>query len=77
MSAKLLTSKKFPNRIIPRRIVRPCDHGLRMAVIDLETQLGSVEAFNRLIATAERLKNKIDKGDVQAQNPIYATSIKG
>lgn len=59
----------------PRRIMRPCDYGLRRAVNDLETQLGTIEAYNRLAAAAHALKARIDAGDVKAQNPIFAASL--
>jgi len=61
----------------PKRIMRPCDWGLINATDALETQLGSIEAYNRLVAAAEKLKAKIDRGEAKPQNPIYATSVKG
>jgi hypothetical protein len=62
---------------LPKRIMRPCDWGLVSVTMNLETQLGTIEAYNRLIDAAEKLKAKIDRGDALAQNPIYAKSIKG
>lgn len=58
----------------PKPIVRPCDWSLKGAVISLETQLGTIEAYNRLATAAAELKAKIDAGQAQAQNPIFAVS---
>jgi len=68
---KLVTKHNL--RKTPKPIVRPCEWGLYGSVTDLETQLGSIEAYNMLIKYAEKLKRKIDSGKGQAQNPIYAT----
>jgi len=57
----------------PRPILRPCDYGLRLAVADLETQCGSIEAYVRLCSAAAALKEKIDAGQARPQNPCYAT----
>ncbi len=64
-------------RDIPRPIVRPCDYALELAVLSLETQLGTVEAYNRLVAKCDILRAQIARGHVKAQNPIYARNIKG
>lgn len=61
----------------PRKIIRPCEWGLKGSVSDLETQLGSIEAYNMLIDYANKLKSKIDKGNAKAQNPLFAKSIDG
>ncbi|WP_454826085.1 hypothetical protein [Paraburkholderia xenovorans] len=61
------------DRPAPRRIVRPCEWGLRAAITDMETQMGTVEAYNRLCDAAQQLKAKIDRGDAQAQNRLFAT----
>ena len=58
----------------PPRIVRPCDYGLMGAIYGLETQLGTIEAYNRLAEAAHALKAKIDAGEAKAQNPMFATS---
>lgn len=58
----------------PKRVMRPCDYGLLSAWYALESQLGTIEAHNRLCAFAERTKALIDAGKVKAQNPLYATS---
>lgn len=58
----------------PKRIMRPCDYGLLSAWYALETQLGTIEAYNRIAEFAERTKARIDAGDVKPQNPLYATS---
>lgn len=62
---------------VPKRIVRPCDYGLLAAVRDMETQVGTTEAYNRLVTAAEALRARIDAGDIRPQNPIFATNIKG
>lgn len=64
-----ITTKKV------KQIKRPCDYGLDLAVMNLEEQLGTIEAYNRLVIKAEALKNKINKGDAVKQNPLYATDI--
>ncbi|WP_180541404.1 hypothetical protein [Nevskia soli] len=61
------------SRPAPKRIVRPCEWGLRGSVRDLETQLGTVEAYNRLCDAAAVLKAKIDAGNAEAQNRLFAT----
>lgn len=61
----------------PKQIKRPCDFGLELAWIKLETQLGTIEAYNRLVHLADGVKRNIDNGEIEPQNPLYATSIKG
>lgn len=61
----------------PRRLVRPCDYGLLLAVQHLETQLGTIEAYNRLVQAANVLRKKVERGEAKAQNPIYAKSVRG
>ncbi|MCA8237696.1 hypothetical protein [Burkholderia cenocepacia] len=64
------------SRPAPKRIVRPCEWELFNAVRSLETQMGSVEAYNRLCMAAEQLKAKIDRGEGKAQHPMWATDPK-
>jgi hypothetical protein len=64
------------SRPVPKRIVRPCEWGLRGCVVDLETQLGTVEAYNRLCDAAAALKRKVDSGDAVAQHAMWATDPK-
>lgn len=59
----------------PRRLMRPCDWGLLNAIRSLETQLGSIEAYNRLADAAHALKAKIDAGKAEPQNPLYAVDL--
>ncbi len=59
---------------LTKPIIRPCDWGLRLAIDNLETQLGSIEAYNRLATAAAALKAKIDAGGAVAQNSLYAKS---
>lgn len=61
----------------PKPIVRPCDYGLRSAVFSLEQQLGTIEAYNRLVEAAAVLRACIDAGKAQAQNPIFAVNVRG
>lgn len=62
---------------LPRPIVRPCDYGLLGAIDALETQLGTIEAYNRLAAAANALKQRIDAGGAKPQNPLYAVRLRG
>lgn len=64
------------SRPAPKRIMRPCEYGLIGTVHDLETQLGSVEAYNRLCDAAARLKAKIDAGEAVQQHAMWATDPK-
>ena len=64
------------SRPAPKRIMRPCDYGLWGAINGLETQLGTVEAYNRLCEAAEALKAKVDSGNARAQHPMFATDPK-
>jgi hypothetical protein len=66
-------AKCTSNRPTPKRIVRPCEFGLIGVVRDMEIQMGTVEAYNKLCDAAHQLKAKIDRGDAQAQNSFYAT----
>jgi hypothetical protein len=61
----------------PRPIMRPCDYGLQLAIINLETQCGSIEAYMRICRAAASLKAKIDGGKAEPQNPCYATDASG
>jgi hypothetical protein len=71
-----LPVKGTGERPAPRRIVRPCEWGLRSVVTDLETQMGTIEAYNRLCDAAQQLRAKIDRGDAQAQHKLFATDPK-
>jgi hypothetical protein len=61
----------------PRRIVRPCDYGLAGAVRSLEAQLGTIEAYNRLVEAAASLRAQIDAGNAKPQKPLFAVHITG
>lgn len=61
----------------PKPIKRPCDYGLEGAISAAEIQLGTIEAYNRLVAAAAALRIRIDAGDIQAQNPLYAVNVRG
>ena len=64
-------------REAPKPIVRPCDHGLELAVMGLEEQLGTIEAYNRLVDKCRVLRDQIERGHVKTQNPIYARNVRG
>jgi hypothetical protein len=68
--------KGMSERPAPRRIIRPCEWGLLGTVRDLETQMGTVEAYNRLCDAAQQLKAKIDRGDAEHQHKMWATDPK-
>lgn len=57
----------------PRPMTVAADHTLAMAWHALEAQLGTVEAYNRIVALASRQHARIARGDVKAQLAIYAT----
>lgn len=61
----------------PPRLMRPCDYGLKLAVSNLEVQLGTIEAYNRIVEAAADMREKIESGKAVAANPIYATEPKG
>lgn len=59
----------------PASIKRPCDWGLESAVNNLEIQLGTIEAYNRLCAEAVRMFEKIASQNSVPPHPGYATRI--
>ena len=73
---KIWPKQGAPNEC-PDPIVRPADAGLALVADALETQLGTIEAYNRLVRMAAHFKARIDAGDIKAQNPIFARNIKG
>ena len=68
---KLKTDESM--RPVPKRIIRPCEWGLRSAIADMETQLGSIEAYNMLTDYAAQLKAEIDAGNAKPQNEYFST----
>jgi len=58
----------------PVKITLACDHGLWVAVQGLQVQLGSIEAYNRLVEVAALLRAKIERGEGKLQNPKYAAA---
>ena len=68
---KINTASK--TRPAPKRITRPCEWGLRSAISGLETQLGSIEAYNMLVDYAGKLKSKIDAGKAARQHEYFST----
>lgn len=61
----------------PRHLKRPCDYGLDLAVGNIEMELGTIEAYNRLASMARQLKKKIDAGKSKAPLPCFLTSVTG
>lgn len=76
-----MTVSKFPKERkpspLPKEILRPCDAMLLTACSHLEAQLGTVEAYNRLVRMATHLHSRIKRGDIKAQNPLYALDPRG
>lgn len=60
-------------RQAPKRIVRPCEWGLRSAISGMESQLGTIEAYNMLVDYANKMKAQIDAGNAKAQLEYFAT----
>lgn len=50
----------------------PAEWGLKNSVRDLEIQLGTVEAYNRLVAAAQELRTKIAADKHELPSPQYA-----
>lgn len=71
-----LKTTETTDRPPPKRIWRPCDYGLMGAVRNMETQVGTVEAYNKLCNAAEALKQKIDAGEGQQALAMFATDPK-
>ena len=65
-----------PTEELPKPIMRPCDYGLWNAVRAMETQVGTVEAYNRLCQWAAQLHAKIEAGDAKAPHPMWLTDPK-
>lgn len=65
-----------PTAALPKRISRPCDYGLLSAVNACETQVGTVEAYNKLCDHAANLKRKIDGGNAEAPHERWLTDPK-
>ncbi len=63
--------------VLPAIIKRPCDFSLESAVTSLETQLGTIEAYNRIVASAAGLKEKIDSHKGRPASHCYAISKEG
>ena len=63
-----------PTAEAPKRIMRPCDWGLINAVTAMETQVGTVEAYNRLCDAATRLKRQIDDGKAKVPHAMWLTN---
>ena len=60
----------------PGKIKRPCDYGLELAVSNLVSQLGTIEAFNRLTNAAWLLREEIEEGRIKEPIPGAAEPAK-
>ena len=68
-----LKTAETTHREPPKKIVRPCDYGLYLAITAAETQTGTVEAYNKLCDWAEKLKAKIDAGQGLQCHAMWVT----
>ena len=75
-SVHQLPVQQVTDRPAPRRIVRPCEYDLMGTLNDMESQLGTVEAYNRLCDAAAAFKRKIDSGQAKPQMAMFATDPK-
>lgn len=65
-----------PTAELPKRIMRPCDYALWNAVKSMETQVGTVEAYNRLCEWAAQLRAQVDAGEAKAPHSMWLTDPK-
>ena len=72
---QLITSE-MTSREPPKKIKRPCDFGLWTAVNGCETQVGTVETYNKLCDWADSLKAKIDAGNGVQALEMFSTDPK-
>jgi len=68
-----LKADEGTSRPAPKRIMRPCDYGLRRVIFDMENQVGTVEAYNKMCDAAEKLKAQIDSGNARQAHAHFAT----
>jgi hypothetical protein len=61
-----IVSLNIPPRMqeLPDPIKQSCDYGLALTVGTLTRQLGSIEAYNRLVNAAKDLRTRINSGDI-------------
>ena len=71
-----LKTKETTERPAPVKIFRPCDYGLFGAVRSMETQVGTVEAYNKLCDAAAVLKARIDAGEGKQAAEMFAIDPK-
>ena len=67
----IVAPPEFAAKLPPQHLM-PAEWGLKNTVRDLEIQLGTVEAYNRLVAAAKELKAKMDDGKADAPFAQYA-----
>lgn len=58
---------------VPRNLKRPCDYGLEKAMANLEDQLGTIEAYNRLCCACDKMRAQIDAGNAKEQMAMFRT----
>lgn len=63
-------------RELPPRLYKPAECGLLTAVMALETQLGTIGAYNALVEAAEKLRAKIERDEAEGANPIYVKEFR-
>jgi hypothetical protein len=71
-----LKTVETTDRPAPKKIWRPCDYGLFGAVKSMETQVGTVEAYNKLCDAAEVLRARIDAGEGKQAAEMFAIDPK-
>ena len=71
-----LRTAETTTRPAPAKILRPCDYGLLGAINGLVTQVGTVEAYNKLCDAAAVLKDQIDAGEGKQALAMFATDPK-
>jgi hypothetical protein len=73
---RIIHPKEFAAKL-PASESRPADHGLWLAVQALEFQLGTIEAYNRLVGAAGTLRDKIDADQSEAPDPTASKWRRG
>lgn len=68
-----LQAEQTTTRPAPAKIKRPCDYSLELAISSMETQVGTVEAYNRLCDAAAAVKAKIDAGKAKVAMMQFST----
>lgn len=61
------------HRPVPKKIYTPSEYGLLAAVMTMETHLGTVQAYNALCDSAQRLRAVIEAGQAKQGAAMFAT----